>query len=142
MSESETNQFLHEQIGALSGKLDEVSRIVHATQIEVAGLKVAMAGRRECPSPGACIELKDELESVRDDVDVKIEQVVAPLRTKVDELKTRSDELAGGYKALMAVCIVGPIITAGLVWLIMATDAKERAAAPASQPPPAVAVAK
>lgn len=137
MSESETNQFLHEQIGALSGKLDEVSRIVHATQIEVAGLKAAMNGRRECPNPGMCVELKKEL----DEMDDRIEAAVSPLRSKIDELKTRSDELAGGYKALMAICVIGPIVTAGLVWLIMATHAQASSGKLADQPAtPPVAV--
>lgn len=124
MSETDTYRFLHEQIGALFKKLDDVSKVVHDTQLEVAGLKVALAAKKECPHPGLCSQLSVDLNELRNEMDEQIEEAVSPLRSKVEELKSRSDELSGGYKTLMAICVIGPIITAGLVWLITATHAQ------------------
>lgn len=74
-------------------KLDDVSRLVSDMRVEVAEMKAELRMRKECPNPGACIDLAK----------------------RVDEHDRVIQQAKGGWKL-----IIGATITSGALGAFIA----------------------
>ena len=87
-----------EAILALGTKLDAI--VASLGRLETLA---ALANSRVCPAPGKCLELDAALKK---------------LTGEVEAMKTRLDEIGGGWKLLVFVSGLAGTIGAGLGWLL------------------------
>lgn len=80
---------LERQFDALDGKLDDIKELIGA-------LRVTQASRRECPNPGACVDLLPR---------------VTALEVRVSALHDMVQRTVGAWQGGKAV--------AGLIWMIV-----------------------
>lgn len=78
-------------------KLDDVSRLVSDMRVEVAEMKAELRMRKECPNPGACIELAK----------------------RVDEHDRVIQQAKGGWKLIIAATISSGALGALIVQWVM-----------------------
>lgn len=77
-------------------KLDALSEVLHEMRIEVVELRTEIRLRKECPSPGLCVELKD----------------------MIDEHEKEIQRARGGWKVLTIVAATAGAVASSLIgWL-------------------------